>query len=299
VVDEPFGLLNVHKPVGPTSHDIVAGIRRGVGTHRVGHAGTLDPLAEGVLVVALGQATRLVEYLIGSAKTYVAEVQLGIETDTYDAEGEVVNRQQVPAELNVSSIESFLDVFRGEIEQVPPVYSAIKVGGKTAHSRVRAGESIELDARKVTIYRLELLAYSLPIVTLSVECSAGTYIRSLAHDIGQLVGCGASLSSLKRVASGQFRIEESVRWADLQSAFENNGWRQYLLSADLALPETPQVVLNSETRQDIRNGRSIPSEDEPSAFGRAYLEDGTFVAVLIRDRQTKRWHPKKVFSQLF
>lgn len=289
-----FGLLNIHKPSGPTSHDIVAGVRRGSGERRVGHGGTLDPLAEGVLVLALGRATRLLEYMTGSQKAYDATVKLGVTTDSYDAEGEVVGERPVPAGLSAGDVERALDAFRGTIQQTPPVYSAVKVGGKTAYSRVRAGEEVELKPREVTISSLTLRAFDPPTVGLSVTCSAGTYIRSLAHDLGQALGTGAMLSGLVRTGSGPFRLADAVGWAELQEAFAAGTWRDYLLPADVALSGTPQITLNAEQLEYVRNGRPLTGE-VVDGFGRAYAPDGQFVAVLEGDTSRNVWRPKKVF----
>jgi tRNA pseudouridine55 synthase len=296
--DPNFGLLNVNKPSGPTSHDIVAGIRRGTGERRVGHAGTLDPLAQGVLVLALGPATRLLEYLAASSKTYLADVTLGITTDTYDAEGEITGQQPVPPGLNREQVDAVLAAFRGEIEQVPPVYSAIKVGGTSAHARARAGEDVQLYPRPVSIYDLQVTAFEPPKLSLSVTCSPGTYIRSLAHDLGQALHCGAMLSGLARTASGRFLLEDAVDWETLHRAFETGTWRQYLLPADLALDGTPRVILDQAGVEHVRRGRPIPATGVSDGLGRAYLPDGRFVAVLSGNPQHGVWQPKKVFAGL-
>jgi len=291
-----FGLLNVAKPSGPTSHDVVNAVRRGTGERRVGHGGTLDPLADGVLVLALGRATRLLEYLSASRKAYRAEVTLGVTTDTYDAEGEVLAERPVPPDLTLADLDSALDAFRGAIQQVPPVYSAVKVGGKAAYARARAGEELELEPREVQIFELEAVAFEPPRVVLRVVCSAGTYIRSLAHDLGEALGTGAMLSALTRTASGQFRLEDAVRWPDLETAFADGSWRDLLLPADLALDGTPQLHLDEQGLQDISYGRPLRVGDAAArGLARAYAPDGRFVAVLEGDARRGFWRPKKVF----
>lgn len=291
-----FGLLNVAKPSGPTSHDVVNAVRRGTGERRVGHAGTLDPLADGVLVLALGRATRLLEYLSASQKAYRATVTLGVTTDTYDAEGEVVAKQPLPPDLSPDALDAALDSFRGTIQQVPPVYSAVKVGGKAAYARARAGEELELEPRTVEISELEVLAFEPPTVKLRVVCSAGTYIRSLAHDLGTALGTGAMLSALTRTASGQFHLDDAVRWPDLEAAFDDGSWQALLLPADRALDDTPQVHLDAQGLEDVAHGRALDSgEAAPGALARAYAPDGRFVAVLEGDAQNGLWRPKKVF----
>ncbi len=289
-----FGLLSIDKPRGPTSHDVVAAVRRGTGERRVGHAGTLDPLACGVLVLALGRATRLLEYLVGSDKSYRAELTLGVATDTYDAEGMIVAERPLPPDLTHSRVEAVLKAFRGRVRQVPPVYSAVKVGGRSAHARARAGEVITLKPREVTIYSLELVRFDPPTMVLSVTCSAGTYIRSLAHDLGKTLGCGAILSALTRTASGRFRREEAVGWEALQRAFEDGSWVKYLLPADLALDGTPCVPLDGEGLRRVTNGMPVPAEGVSAGLGRAYAPDGRFVAVLEADPVSGVWRPRKV-----
>ena len=288
-------MLNVNKPSGPTSHDIVAAVRRGTGVRRVGHAGTLDPLAEGVLVLALGPATRLTEYLSGSDKEYLATLTLGLSTDTYDAEGQIVARRDLPPDLTVEQVEVVLSRFRGEIEQTPPVYSAVKVAGKSAHARVRAGEMVRLKPRRVTIRSLQLLTYDPPEIRLRVVCSAGTYIRSLAHDIGETLGCGAILSGLTRTASGRFRLEEAVSWETLRAAFDDGSWRAFLLPPDLALEGTPRIGLDEEGLARVQHGQPIPAGGSVSGLARAYAPDGRFVAVLSGDPAGGVWRPRKVF----
>nr|MBN1229081.1 tRNA pseudouridine(55) synthase TruB [Anaerolineae bacterium] len=292
----PFGLFNIHKPAGPTSHQIVAGVRQGLEIRRVGHAGTLDPLAEGVLVVAVGQATRLTEYLLSSDKEYIAEVTLGIQTDSYDAEGVVLSRQPVPAGLDHQSVDVALDQFRGEISQVPPVYSSIKIRGKTAHSRARSGEHIILQPRPATIYLLELLAVDLPIIRLRIECSSGTYIRSIANDLGKALGCGGMLTGLIRAASGQFRLEDSIPWHVLVDSFERNMWQGHLISARRVFSDWPAVELDEASVMAIANGMPISRSDVQDRLGCAYTSDGSMVAILQGKLESGLWYPVKVFK---
>lgn len=297
--DAPFGFFNVHKPVGLTSHDVVAAVRRGLRIKRVGHAGTLDPLAEGVLIVAVGQATRLLEYLVTTEKSYRARVQFGITTDTYDAEGAVLSSQEPSSDLTPSRIAHHLTAFRGTIQQVPPVYSSVKVKGKTAHARTRAGETLVLEPRTVDIYELTLLEYSSPIATLNVRCSAGTYIRSLAHDLGEAVGCGAHLAGLVRTAVGEFSIEEAIRLDVLRVAFESQQSAKYMIGVSKALEHMPKVMLTVEQAEDIRHGRPIDAVENPASMARAHLTDGRFVAILEHQPEQNQWKPKKVFTHLF
>ncbi|MBI5957769.1 MAG: tRNA pseudouridine(55) synthase TruB [Chloroflexi bacterium] len=288
------GLLNLYKPQGPTSHDLVDWVRRGTRQKKVGHAGTLDPNASGVLILCLGFATRLSEYVMESPKTYRARLRLGIETDTYDALGAVVAEN--PAPVVREAVEAALVGFRGEIQQVPPMYSALKQGGKKLYDLARAGKEVERAPRTVTISRLELLAWEPPFVTLEVDCSPGTYIRSLAFDLGRVLGVGAHLAALERTASGSFRAEDAVRWPDFESAMQAGTWTDHLLSADRALAFAPALYLTAEQTQFVCTGRSIPAAvpGEDAALSRAYDPAGRFIAVL--GRHADQWTPYKVFD---
>ena len=208
------GVLVIDKPVGMTSHDVVQRVRRWAGQRRVGHLGTLDPLATGVLPLALGEASKLSRLLTLGRKTYRGRIRLGIETDTYDREGRVVSEHSGPWPER-EKVDSALGAFRGEIQQVPPPYSAIKTGGEAAYRLARKGIPVELEPRAVSVYKLELLDYSPPFLELVVECSAGTYLRSIAHDLGVFLGIGAHLWELCRTRSGPFEIERATRLEDL------------------------------------------------------------------------------------
>lgn len=289
------GLLNVHKPAGPTSHDIVATVRRGTGQRRVGHAGTLDPLASGVLVLALGKATRLLEYLLDSGKSYRATVRLGLTTDTYDLDGTVTDEAPLPTDLDTRQIDALLQTrFVGDIMQTPPVYSALKIDGKTAHSRARAGEDVQLQPRPVTIQRIELLATNWPDLILDVECSKGTYIRSLAHDLGQALGCGATLAGLVRTASGHFIAEDAVPLDRLQAAFEDGSWQTHLLPAAGALTGLPAITLDAKEMARLKNGQALRRENITSGLASAIAPDGQLAAVLKGDLDAQVWRPVKV-----
>ena len=208
------GVLVIDKPEGLTSHDVVDRVRDWAGQRRVGHLGTLDPLATGVLPIALGEATKLSRLLTLGRKIYVGRIRLGVETATYDREGEVLRDASGPWPER-EEVEKALERFRGEIEQVPPSYSAVKRGGQTSYRRARRGEAVELEPRKVTIHELVPTDYKPPLVSLEVTCSAGTYLRSLARDLGLLLGTGATLWDLHRTRSGPFTIDQAVRLEDL------------------------------------------------------------------------------------
>jgi len=291
-----FGLLLVDKPIGPTSHDIVAMIRRGIGDRRVGHAGTLDPLASGVLVVAVGQATRLVEYLTASEKRYEAQILLGSTSDTFDREGEILEETALPETLTRLEIEQALERFRGKILQRPPIYSAVKVAGKSAHARAREGQTFELEPRPVTIHSIQLIGIDLPRITVDIVCSAGTYIRSLAHDLGQELGCGGLLDGLTRTSSGSFRLDQATSYSALEAAFLDNTWEQLLIPADHALSFASSVVLDDADVKRVLNGVTIPRESHEEVICRAYTSDGKFFAVLVAHPTRLEWQPKKVFT---
>ncbi len=214
-----FGFLNIYKPKGKTSHDVVAILRRITKVKQIGHTGTLDPFAEGVLPICIGKATRLIEYLKDD-KAYVATVQFGSATDTYDLEGETTKTSDLIPSLD--EIEAKLDDFRGEIEQTPPIYSAIKVNGKKLYEYARAGEQVEVKTRKVCISELKLLEYNQETRTLElyIACSKGTYIRSIANDLGEKLGCFGHLIKLVRVQAGDFVVENAIKLEDLQTKEE-------------------------------------------------------------------------------
>jgi tRNA pseudouridine55 synthase len=288
---EPFGFLNINKGLNLTSHDVVAKVRRGLKLNKVGHAGTLDPLATGVLIVCVGNATRLSEYAMASTKRYVAKVQLGAVTTTYDREGEIV-RQMDASHITHSDVEAVLPQFMGEIDQIPPMYSAIKQSGKKLYDLARAGQTVEREARRVTIESLQILRFEPSELELDVVCSAGTYIRSLAYDIGGVLGVGAHLTGLTRTASGAFTLENAVT---LETLLESSDWTRQLLPPETAMAGWLTVTLSPEETQHIRNGRVIPAgEVEVETLARAVAPDGRTVAILRAGDGV--WHPHKVFQ---
>lgn len=289
------GFLNIDKPPGMTSHDIVAKVRRGTGVKKVGHAGTLDPMATGVLIVCLGYATRLSDFVMNHTKIYAAEVVLGIETDTYDAEGQTVKASDTPVTL--AQVEAILPQFRGEIEQIPPMYSAIKQGGKKLYELARQGQSVERPARPVNIENLTLTTWEYPRFSLQITCSPGTYIRSLAHDMGQILGVGAHLTALRRLASGDFRVENAVTFATLQEAMQRQEWSGFLYPPDSALQAYTRIDLSDEESQRVQHGGFIEYTDASTPLLRAYRPDGQLLALLepVPDSDSL-WKPNKVFN---
>ena len=291
------GILNIDKPSGRTSYRVVALVKRLSGERRVGHAGTLDPLATGVLPVCLGQATRIVEFLANATKTYRAEIELGITTDTYDASG-IIIQQEDPSSIRREQVERALASFRGVIMQTPPMYSAIKHQGKKLYELARAGITVERKSRPTTIHKLDIVGFQSPLVTIEVECGKGTYIRSLAHDLGQILGCGASLKSLVRLRYGPFDIENAVSIPHLEDAFHGGHWEHLVYPLDFVLSTWPAVVVDEATEEIIRNGAPVALPLEPSGGShcRSYTANGHFLSVLRFEPEKGQWHPEKVFQ---
>ena len=296
-----FGLLNIDKPLGWTSHDVVAIVRRETRIKKIGHAGTLDPLATGVLMLCLGQATRLSEYVMGHPKIYEAQVRLGIETTTYDAEGEIVATNDTL--ISREQVEAVLTQFRGDILQVPPLYSAIKQGGKKLYEIARKGQgdTVELTPRPVTIYDLQIITWDFPALLLRVHCSPGTYIRSLAFDLGRILGVGAHLAGLRRVASGPFTTANAVDLEVLRKAIRQATWQEHLLSPEMALQEFPRVELDEPQSRAVQNGVWLTLGESllnSTELLRAYDDGGKFLAILEPiAEQPGRWKPLTVFNR--
>ena len=249
-----------------------------------------------MLPVCLGQATRIVEFLADATKTYRAEIELGVTTDTYDASGTVVQRED-PAGIHREQAESALAAFRGLIHQTPPMYSAVKHQGKKLYQLARAGITVERKSRPITIYNLVLVDFRPPLVTIEVACGKGTYIRSLAHDLGQVLGCGASLKSLVRLSYGPFDISNAVSVSQLEDAFRHGSWEHFVHPMDSVLSAWPAVVVDEATAQLISNGTAVNLSLEASGgrYCRTYTADGHFLGVLRFDPEKKQWHPQKVF----
>lgn len=265
------GFLPVDKPAGPTSHDVVAAVRRRWRTRRVGHAGTLDPFATGLLLVLVGRATRLAPYLVGLPKRYTGTIRLGTRTDTDDATGRVLEER--PADgITDAAIRAAMAALTGEIAQVPPAYSAKKLGGQPAHRRMRRGEAVTLAAQPVTVQRFTMTGRRGHDVTFDAEVGSGTYLRALARDLGAALGCGAHLTALRRTAVGPWRIEEAVTLAAVEDGTAD------VLPPSAALPHLPQHAVLPEERELIRTGRSIPDGAADGAAV-ALLADGVLVAV--------------------
>ena len=236
------GIFNVNKPQGKSSHAIVAAVRKFSGIQRVGHGGTLDPMATGVLLICIGQGVRISEYLLDHDKKYRARARLGVETDTYDATGATTSQRDVA--VTRDEIQAALNTFLGKISQYPPAYSAIKRNGAPLYKLARQGVAVETDARDVEIFSIELNEVVLPELEFTVHCSKGTYIRSLAHDLGDKLGCGAHLSALTRLASGKFTLDESVALDELGAAFQRGEAEKFLIPFDRALEQFDVITVD-------------------------------------------------------
>jgi tRNA pseudouridine55 synthase len=296
------GILNINKPTGMTSHDVVAKVRKLLKQRRVGHAGTLDPAASGVLPICVGQATRVAEYLSESGKAYQATIVFGAVTDTYDSEGTII-RTASAQDLTLSKIEALLPAMLGEHMQIPPRYSAIKLQGQPAYKRARAGEDVAMEARPITIYQLEIINWQPsqpPTLTLAIECSKGTYIRSLAYDLGEQAGCGAYLGGLVRTRSGPFSLAESITLEHLAEAAAQGLIEQFLFPADKALEHYPSLILDEAMTERVKHGNAFQLEEKPDAvseqgLARVYDDTGKFVAIAEWDAERRVWQPAKVF----
>lgn len=291
------GVLVVDKPVGLTSHDVVQIIRRGTGIRRAGHTGTLDPRASGVLVVLIGPAVRLSEYVSASDKRYQATIRLGSSTDTYDAEGTIMGESTSVLDITEEMFTEVLQQFVGEIEQVPPPYSAVKVKGRKAYDMARKGEDVKLEPRKIQVYTLEVLEWAPPEVVVDVYCSSGTYVRSLANDLGEELGCGAHLIGLRRTKSGRFTLRDAVPLRRLQEAFDAGEWYRQLIPAAEALADWPLVELSPDDVELIRHGHRVAGDSGSSGWSRGVSQQGDLVALLEFIEETSEWQPRKVFFQ--
>jgi tRNA pseudouridine55 synthase len=295
------GIFNVNKPLGKTSFSIVSLVKRLSGESRVGHGGTLDPAASGVLPICLGQGTRVIEFLLDAPKAYRAEVEFGVATDTDDATGKIISRGD-PSGISRKKLLSALNSFCGLVSQTPPMYSAVKHGGKPLYKLARQGIEVERKSRLRRIYQLELKSWQPPLATIEVECERGTYIRALARDLGQLLGCGAHLRGLVRLRCGPFSLEDSVSLSQLEDGFRYRYWQKLIYPIDFVLLHWAAVVVDNVAEDDIRNGRPLvfvggdSLKAAPGERCRAYTGDGSFLGVLRFDSETGQWQPEKVFT---
>ncbi len=301
------GFLNIDKPAGLSSFDVVRAVRRAAGIRRVGHAGTLDPAATGVLPIAVGEATRLVEEVLDARKRYRAVIELGAETDTDDGDGQVVARGDASAVAR-EQVEEHLGAFRGEQWQRPPAYSAVKRDGAPAYRAARAGAPLELEARQVITYAVDLIGFEReegrsPRLVVDVECGRGYYLRALARDLGRALGCRAHLGELRRLAVGPFRAAESATLASAEERLRRGDLETLVHAPDAVLTEWPALIVGDGAVAELRFGRDIrarrrwPHRIAPRGRrARCYGPDGRLVALLQATAIPDAWHPYRVLS---
>lgn len=283
------GILAVDKPEGASSHDMVAAARRALGLRRIGHTGTLDPFATGLLLLCLGPATRLAEYLIGLDKTYHATARLGITTDTLDRTGQAIAESAAWSELDDARIRAAFTDQVGVLLQTPPMYSAKKIGGRKAYELAREGTPVRLEPVEVSIRSLEVTAITGPEVRFRMRCSSGTYVRAVARDAGEALGVGAHLTALRRTAIGRFRVEDALAPEQLDDA----AVRASLVTPLRSLDHLPDRALDEEEVRRIGHGQRLPAADQPAGV-LTLSAAGELVAVAESDGQTI--HPRKVFA---
>ena len=268
------GIILIDKPQGWTSHDVVGKLRGILHERRIGHSGTLDPLATGLLVVFIGRATRAVEFAEADRKEYIAGIRLGMSTDTQDITGRIISKEtDIPDEPEVRIA---IERFRGELEQIPPMYSAVKIGGKKLYELARKGESIERKPRHITIFGLEITGRSDNDYILDVVCSKGTYIRTLCHDIGAALGCGGCMSSLRRTKSGVFSVDNAYTIAEIQEAADRGEEEKLLLPIDTLFAGYTKLSVDADSEKKLKNGCIINTSSPDGRF-RVYSEDGEFL----------------------
>lgn len=294
------GILNVYKEAGYTSHDVVAKLRGICRQKKIGHTGTLDPDAVGVLPVCLGNATRLCDMLTDKSKEYEAVLLLGKVTDTQDISGKVLEEHPVLMEEE-QAVEAVLS-FLGSYEQIPPMYSALKVNGKKLYELARAGKEVERAGRPVEIHRIDILSVALPEITFRVACSKGTYIRTLCHDIGRKLGCGGTMKSLKRTRGGTFAIDDALPLGELEKLAAEGRLEEYVIPADAMFPELPCLTIRDSFRRLLENGNSFYSnqvrEELEAVDGirvKVYDTEGRFYGIYAFSDEKGRYQPVKMF----
>ena len=296
------GIINVYKEKGFTSHDVVAKLRGICKQKKIGHTGTLDPDAVGVLPVCLGNATRICDLLTDQDKEYVARLRLGVVTDTQDSSGRILNEREVTVSED-EAVKAILS-FQGDILQVPPMYSALKVGGKKLYELARQGQVVERKPRPVTIYEIEILEESMPEFTVRVVCSKGTYIRTLCHDIGEKLGCGGIMASLTRTRVGSFGTEQALRLSELETLSREGKLTEYLIPVDRMFENLPAVIAKQESRKALQNGNQLKRAEcnwqmagEPEGQYRVYSHEGRFFGIYNYDRRRGLLCPVKMFLE--
>lgn len=294
------GIIIIDKEPGFTSHDVVAKMRGICGQKKIGHTGTLDPMAAGVLPVCLGSGTRLCDMLADRDKEYVAELLLGVETDTQDITGQVLTEK--PVEVPEAEVRAACAGFQGEYDQIPPMYSALKVNGRKLYELARAGKEVERRARRVQIPELEILECRLPMVRMRVVCSKGTYIRTLCADIGARLGCGGVMQSLRRTRVGRFTLAEALTLGQLQQMRDEDRLAEAVLPVDSVFADCPLLHVSDEYRRLLDNGNAVsPLQTEENIrleagrWVRFYRGDGSFAGIYTYDEQRQWYRPVKMF----
>lgn len=294
------GIINIYKEAGYTSHDVVAVLRGILNQKKIGHMGTLDPDAVGVLPTGLGVGTRLNDMLSGGNKEYVAELYFGVTTDTQDMSGNVIAKQEV--ELTREQVEDAVYCFKGTYEQLPPMYSALKVNGKKLYELARKGQEVERKTRYVNIEEIEILEIQLPIIQLRVVCSAGTYIRTLCDDIGKKAGCGAAMKSLQRTRVGNFMIKDALTLSEVKSLLQDGSLENYIIPVDDMFPELRTSRVKSDYHKQLQNGNKLllnmlceyDGFDDSERI-RIYSEQGDFFGIYCFEKETEIFTPVKMF----
>jgi tRNA pseudouridine55 synthase len=295
------GIINVYKEKGYTSHDVVARLRRILGQKKIGHTGTLDPDAEGVLPVCLGKATKVCDLLTDKDKTYQAILLLGQSTDTQDTSGEVLESHEVTS--TIKEVYEAIQSFKGDYDQVPPMYSALKVNGKKLYELAREGKTVERKARKVQIHEIKIHEILLPRVSMTVTCSKGTYIRTLCHDIGEKLGCGGCMEQLLRTQVGSFSIEDSLRLDEIEILKDIGQLEEHITPVEEMFSMYPAVRVKEEHQKLLNNGNPLYSRQmerstslpEKDGKVRVYGCDGSFYAIYEYLKKENRFRPVKMF----
>ena len=290
------GYLVIDKPAGLTSFDVVARARRLLHQKHIGHAGTLDPAATGVLPLAVGMATKTLEFLNDATKTYLAEITFGVETDSHDSDGRVT-RVAAATALSAERVAATLDHWRGPGQQIPPMHAAIKIGGQKLYELARRGEEIARPLRPVTFFTLELLEWAAPTATFLVDCSKGTYIRALARDLGAATGAGAYLSNLVRLRSGPFHLCQAVTLDELAGVDLPWAWPWIAVHPDIPVQHWPALLLDRDDARRWRQGSTIVANGRATGPVRAYDADGAWLGTGHADASETDWRPRKVVAE--
>ena len=295
------GIFNINKPSGITSTEVVRKIKKLTGIKKVGHAGTLDPLASGVLPICVGKATRIIEYLIDQDRSYRGIINLGIETDTFDKEGSIVsenNGYKIPSRVEIINA---LALFIGDIQQTPPMYSALKINGERLYDLARKGVNLELKSRPVKVFDISLLDWNNPSLDIEIHCGKGFYVRSLANDLGRELGMGAYLNRLIRLKHGSFFIENSIEYNSIEKIFDEGRWFDIIMDIDSAITHLPKITVELGLEEDIINGRPVFVSSEiplgrPKEISRIYSKNDRFIGIIEFDDAVGAWCPKKVIN---